>query len=64
MGKKNEEIVIKRFLKISQKKLKSLGWEDSGKFFSEGKIFKKGKDFCFWEPKTKSIGCVSMSTHV
>jgi len=64
MRKKNGKIVIKRFLKISQKKLKSLGWKDSGKFFSEGKIFKKGQDFCFWEPKTRSIGFVSMSTHV
>jgi len=66
MRKENEEFVIRRSLKISQKKLESLGWEYKGTIPSGTKIFKKkkGEDFCFWDPKTRSIVRVFMSTHV
>ncbi len=45
MRKENEEFVIRRSLKISQKKLEFLGWKKKGTIPSGTEIFKKGNDF-------------------
>jgi len=65
MRKENEEFVIRRSLKISQKKLESLGWEYKGTIPSGTKIFKKkkGEDFCFGNQKLEVL-VASLSLHM